>query len=305
MDADKTIKTRTCTGRLRRHADKKQKLLTVFYRVLPVAGRVGRRSPCLNITRSTATGRQNRAFTLIEILVAFLILSVGILGILVLFPVGILASARSSNISRSAVIARSAVDMLTNGGLGNAALTATTKTPDESGPWYIPEQVSGADPTGVLDDDGLIITGTPVDIDGDGTDDVILCDEATAFSWNATVSNAVDASGSEIQGLYAVQIRVFRNFSVTAGSGTVTFTEGYRTVDGTGTSWLTGREILAGYYIKSDAANTDGLWYEVSAINSDTELSLARPYEGATLSGGDYSITKSLIAVYDTFVAAR
>ena len=119
-----------------------------------LAGQAGTRP--LTMTRGrgpTAHGRRDRGFTLIEILVAFLIMSVGILGILVLFPVGILASARSSNLSRSAVVARSALDMLTNGGLGDAALTATTKPTPESGPWYIPEQESGAD---VLDDDGLM-----------------------------------------------------------------------------------------------------------------------------------------------------
>ena len=261
--------------------------------------------------------RNERAFTLIEILVAFLIMSVGILGILVLFPVGILASARSSNISRSAVIARSALDMLANGGLADAALTATTKlVSSEDGPWYIPEQESGAY---VLDDDGLIITGTPVDIDGDTVDDVILCDEATAFSWNAAVSNAVDASGSEIQGLYAVQIRVFRNFAVLDGPGTATFTEGDQTITATGTKeerdWLMAT-IAVGHHLKSGAANTDGLWYQVSALSrpNDTtvEIVLRRPYYGdgdwtppPDTSTGAYVISKFLIAVYDTYLAAR
>ena len=265
--------------------------------------------------RQMTHSRHNSAFTLIEILVAFLIMSVGILGILVLFPVGILASARSSNLSRSAVIARSAVDMLTNGGLADAALAATTKTPDEPGPWYIPQPPS--DILG-LEDDGLIITGTPVDIDGDGTDDVILCDEATAFSWNATVSQALDASDNPIQGLYAVQIRVFRNFTALDGPGTsVEFVEGDKTVTGTDTNWIDGRQLLVRQHIKckpDDAADTDadGLWYEIWAINANDELVLSRPYygngdttPGETFPGKDYVITKSLIAVYDTYLAAR
>jgi len=241
--------------------------------------------------------------------VAFLIMSVGILGILVLFPMGILASARSSNLSRSAVIARSALDMLANGGLGDAAFKATTKPTPEDGPWFIPEQISGAD---VLDDDGLIITGIPVDIDDDGADDIILCDEATAFSWNAAVSQALDASDNPIQGLYAVQIRVFRNFVVLDGPGTAAFTEGDRTVTVSGMKaemdWLTAT-IAPGHYIRSVDANTDGLWYQVSAVSrpADTEVKIAlwrAPGAGDSFSG-NYVITKSLIAVYDTYLAAR
>jgi len=248
--------------------------------------------------------KNESGFTLIEILVAFLIMSVGILGILVLFPVGIVASARSSNISRAAVVARGAVDMLANGGLGDAALRASLD--GETGPWFIPHI---SDPEG-LEDDGLIITGTPVDVDGDGTDDVLLCDEATAFSWNATVSKALDPSGSEIQGLYAVQIRVFRNFMLMDGPDTAEFTEGDKGVTGTLTNWVSGRQLVVGHYIKSDGTNPDGRWYRVSVINSDTELVLSRPYYGdgywtGDTSSGDYLITKSLLGVYDTFLAAK
>jgi Tfp pilus assembly protein PilV len=244
--------------------------------------------------------------------VAFLIMSVGILGILVLFPMGILSSARSSNLSRSAVVARSALDMLKTGGLGNAALYADTKTTlPEDGPWYIPEQVSGAD---LLDDgDGLVITGAKVDVDGDTVNDVIQCDEATAFSWNATVSKALDASYNEIQGLYEIQIRVFRNYSVIDNPpGTsADFTEGDRTVTGTGTNWVTARQLIVGQHIRCGAGDTDGLWYEIVAINSNTELVLSRPYYGdgdwtaPATSSGDYVVSKFLIAVYDSFVAAR
>jgi len=276
------------------------------------AGQAGTRRPAaIGGRRPTSDRGHNAGFTLIEILVAFLIMSVGILGILVLFPLGILSSTRSSNLSRSAVVARSALDMLKTGGLADAALYAATKSTPESGPWYIPQQVSGAD---ILDDgDGLIIIGTPDDVDDDTVNDVILCDEATAFSWNATVSKAVDASGVELEGLYAVQIRVFRNFWVidNPSGTTATFTEGEDTVTGGGTNWVTGRQLLAGQYIRSDGTNPDGLWYKISAINSNTELVLSRPYYGdgdwaaPATSSGDYVVNKFLIAVYDTFVAAR
>ena len=271
-----------------------------------------KRRQTTNGRRSTANGRHNAAFTLIEVLVAFLIMSVGLLGILVLFPVGIMASARSSNLSRSAVVARSAISSLAS------QVTANDNTiiyniylydiidspPKEDGPWLYPQDDEVYNPDG----DGDAINNGP---------ETVTCDEATAFSWNATVSQAVDASGSEIQGLYAVQIRVFRNFAVMDGPGTVTFTEDDKTVTGAVTNWVIGRELLVGQYIKCEPAgaadtDADGFWYEISAINSDTELVLRRPYYGdgdtnlgENFSGKDYVITKSLIAVYDTYLAAR
>ncbi len=71
------------------------------------------------------------------------------------------------------------------------------------------------------------------------------------------------------------------------GTGTVALTQGSRTVTGTGTVFtaaMVGRQFLG----------PDSAYYLIIARNSDTEIVLSEPYQGATVtSGGAYQIWKS------------
>ena len=67
-------------------------------------------------------------------------------------------------------------------------------------------------------------------------------------------------------------------------TGTVAVTNGSTTVTGSGTAWV--GPVRAGYGINLP----DGKLYEVAAVVSNTQVTLATPYLGSTSSGQSYSI---------------
>lgn len=83
-------------------------------------------------------------------------------------------------------------------------------------------------------------------------------------------------------------------------TGTISITSGEETVTGVGTTFTA---EMVGRYLKT----TDGFWYKIATFTSTTELELAQPYEGTTVSGGTYTIGElsifpdgyELIPVYD------
>lgn len=70
-------------------------------------------------------------------------------------------------------------------------------------------------------------------------------------------------------------------------TGTVNVTTGSATVAGIGTSWISGASVGEGFY------GPDGKIYEISAIVSATQLTLATPYLGSTQSTATYVIVPS------------
>lgn len=65
-------------------------------------------------------------------------------------------------------------------------------------------------------------------------------------------------------------------------TGTLSVTQNTSAVTGSGTSWtssMIGRSILL-----------DGLWYEISNVGSTTSITLAKTFEGATITAGTYTI---------------
>ena len=56
--------------------------------------------------------KKTRGFTLIEVLVAMVILAIGILGVTILFPAALRDSQRASSLTVAAVYAESVIDML-------------------------------------------------------------------------------------------------------------------------------------------------------------------------------------------------
>lgn len=70
-------------------------------------------------------------------------------------------------------------------------------------------------------------------------------------------------------------------------TGTITATLNSATVTGSGTSWNTVTNAVAGEYIKLP----DGKWYKITAIASDTSLTIERTYLAATSAGASYTIS--------------
>ncbi|MBN1870936.1 MAG: prepilin-type N-terminal cleavage/methylation domain-containing protein [Candidatus Omnitrophica bacterium] len=67
-----------------------------------------------------------RGFTLIEIVVAFLVLLIGFLGLLALFPVGFDAAGRSQNLMRATYLAQSEMENIKK--LGYYGVASVSKT---------------------------------------------------------------------------------------------------------------------------------------------------------------------------------
>ena len=75
-------------------------------------------------------------------------------------------------------------------------------------------------------------------------------------------------------------------------TGTLSVTSGAVAVTGSGTTWTI---AMIGRWLKitpTDSATTsgDGFWYQVSSVESTTALTLTKPYSGATVTGGAYTL---------------
>lgn len=70
-------------------------------------------------------------------------------------------------------------------------------------------------------------------------------------------------------------------------TGTITATNGSATVAGASTVWNTSTNAAVGEYIQLP----DTKWYKITAIASDTSLTIERTYQGATLAGQTYKIS--------------
>ena len=70
-------------------------------------------------------------------------------------------------------------------------------------------------------------------------------------------------------------------------TGTISVTNGSAGVTGSGTLWNTSTNAEVNEYIKLP----DGKWYKITAIGSDTSITIEKNYAGSTLSGQNYTIS--------------
>lgn len=81
-------------------------------------------------------------------------------------------------------------------------------------------------------------------------------------------------------------------------TGTATTTHNSTAVTGSSTVWST--NVVAGDYFRND---TDGRWFKISTVGSDTSITLATAYAGVAVTGGNYTICKVPV-IDDRFHAA-
>ena len=84
-------------------------------------------------------------------------------------------------------------------------------------------------------------------------------------------------------------------------TGTASVTNGSATVQGSGTAWVANARIGEAFRLEG------GPLYEIAAVVSDTQLTLASPYLGSTQAGQDYEVVPIkgfLKSAYDAFTAA-
>ena len=75
-------------------------------------------------------------------------------------------------------------------------------------------------------------------------------------------------------------------------TGTVTVTNGSTTVTGSGTAWTSGANLDMSFQTTD---GSDGNWYELSSVDSTTQLTLKTPYVGPSESGVAYRLGQMFI----------
>jgi hypothetical protein len=83
-------------------------------------------------------------------------------------------------------------------------------------------------------------------------------------------------------------------------TGTATITQGSTTITGVGTQWLT-TGIKAGDIFTIDDTRS----YEIATVTSNTSLTLAKPFQGASGSAQNYAIIRNWAATMTAELAAR
>lgn len=83
-------------------------------------------------------------------------------------------------------------------------------------------------------------------------------------------------------------------------TGTVSVTNGSATVTGSGTSWTpTTNPQLESRWIQISESRGDNLWLQIRSVDSATSLTLYQPYQGISVSGGNYTIGQMPIIAED------
>ncbi|MCK4300293.1 MAG: prepilin-type N-terminal cleavage/methylation domain-containing protein [Planctomycetes bacterium] len=248
--------------------------------------------------------RSAAGFTLVEILLALLILAVGLLGVLALFPLGIDAARVSAETTRAAIIARAARAHLfeVNGSGSDVStpfqriLADLARVPPRVGPWYLPYDDE------IMDPDFDLNSTT-----GDGPQTQVVTDDPEAgYSWSITVARPYDdpddpddPDGAEPydyvlgelwrnEHVFIVQVAVYRNYSVEQVDGTLDIDrsrpreerEDWTTMIVEDVPTSIERTFKSGDYVRylnfDNTEPGDGFWYQIDQIGGDKVKLLER-----------------------------
>ena len=248
-------------------------------------------------------------FTLVEILLALLILSVGLMGVLALFPLGIDAARISVESTRSATISRAAkAALLTeNDSTGSPfdRIVEDVRTGNYYGPWHLPYHDRVYDP-------GLGVSpGPPVVSAAVPGGDPSLAD----YSWSITVAYPYRLptrygwpAMEQASNMFVVQVTVYRRYAVSAGTADVEH-DSYVLSNVGG-----GQQVRSGDYVRYLASDYtgDGFWYrvdEIGEVGGDPTIKLGQKYWGWLASasgdtGADVQFSDKVIGTYTFLMSA-
>lgn len=169
-------------------------------------------------------------FTLIEILLALVVLTVGLCGLLALFPVGIKSNKESTEDTMAAMVAESAYQSIVRGmresnglvvtfkhdGLPAGTYTATLPVVVGARLWYPTQGPPGTDPSGqvfLLGQNGDAITNSILDITDQTVPPPQMKDPSESYR---QYSYDVEFTRQQAGGLFQLVIRVYRNYEPVA-----------------------------------------------------------------------------------------
>jgi len=254
----------------------------------------------------------------VEILLALLILAVGLLGVLVLFPLGIDAARISVETTRAATIARAAKAYLfeVNGSGGDIASPFQRILTDAGiadGPWYLPYDDEFLDP----DLDG----GANTLSDGPPAFRVVAPGQdlsAAEYSWSMTVARASRDSGVagpdyslgdlwQNENLFIVQVAVYRKFDVDRARSDLAHDSIVieNVVPGGALESVRGGDHVRNLDTTTDPWSGDGFWYEVDQVdNAGRRIKLSREYWGLEDTDVPVELSHRVIGTYTFLLSA-
>ncbi len=217
-------------------------------------------------------------FTLIEIGIAIFILAVGLISMLVLFPIGIDSIKKVTQYSSAAVLSESAIskliekDIFTDTDIIGTLTASQTYTYTDAYPLNIKDQ-------NCLFQDSF---GTTTH---------------AQYSWQANLKSVTGTNNN----LVRAQIAIFRNFNSSQfGTGTADF------ANGSDTAYYTA--ALPSGFTSKHYLRVDGnkFWYGVASIGTSTSsITLEGAFLGTTGNGLTFSTTKNIIDIYETIFSKR
>jgi len=221
---------------------------------------------------------QERGFTLIEVLISIFILSIGIFGVMALFPVGI---HQTGKIARNTIGAISA------------------ETPLAYASYKYPAGTGGID-YDIRDIVNLISgTTTPASYFYPDTGTITISGNVS-YGWNTSLvpvdmdSNGTATSIGETY-LFRQHTAIYKNY--TANSGTATFTYNSTTISNVSNI----NNISINDYI----CNTrNHIWYRVTGVNTSAgNVTIQQSYEYETTTAAPYISTNTIVGLYNTMLA--
>ena len=224
------------------------------------------------------------AFTLTEVLISLFVLSVGILGVMALFPVGLDATTRTLDSTTGSVLTQSALAELQ---YRQDVMEDFETNHNADGVWFDP----GLNKT-------FRFTGKP------------------SHSWNAVFAvpdASIDPqiSGSPSYDVALVQVAVYRDHNpnppiasfitgaTTTPASTATFADASTQVT---FSQDLSTQVRPGYYIREDAT---GFWYRIAGMSTDGQTAtLDREFSDPRgRAGTSFTCTSQVVALAATYLA--
>ena len=277
--------------------------------------------------------RRRGGFTLVEVLLAFIILMIGIIAVMALFPVGMKLSMDMVQTSTAALIAKNVRGCMEATDLADALAGSVGDTAGYTGyPKYFPDDISATSFLTAITDTNVtphivassflgnaLVGGAVVT----GTHNLVTDTSNSLYSWDARFDvgqgairipwgwQASDAQNwfAKYWRYYVVDISVYRNYlEVPLGDGSITILNGPTASDANliptcelRLNVVPPMALAVGWYVRFVDARSD--WYQIKKIdNSGRVLTLDRVYSGAAT---HIIATGTLIGHYKTFLAAH
>ena len=268
--------------------------------------------------------RRRSAFTLVELLIAFLILMLGITAVLSMFPVGVSLSRDMVETSTAALVARNVRGCMEATNLADALTPLQNGIPNinrNAFPSYFPADMDNSLVNDFLESISNDTVQPPIQGSRDG--DRIIDTANPLYSWDARIDVGQGSHPlpwgftqdeahewfSKYFRYYTVQISVYRNYKETQipGGGSISiYDEDAQDINNAVICRLTlsgnvPSDIEVGYYVRFP--DDRSAWYRIQEIDGNV-LILDRAYAGDTGSKGNVIATGSLVGSFTTFLAA-